>query len=133
MALTADDRVAITDLIHLHGLLADSGQLDRMGDLFTADVVYDVTDVGFGVLAGPAAIREAALALGDKNPVAHHVTNIVLEEIADGRVHAWSKGIAILGNGRCGSATYDDTVVRTDQGWRISRRTIRARRVPLTA
>lgn len=133
MALTADDRVAITDLICLHGLLVDSGQLDRMPELFTADVTYDVTDVGLGVLTGSAAIREAALALGDKNPVAHHVTNIVLDEVADGRVHAWSKGIAILANGRCGSATYDDTVVRTDQGWRISHRTIRARRVPLNA
>lgn len=133
MALTADDRTAISDLICLHGLLVDTGQLDRVRELFTADVVYDVTDVGLGTLTGPEAIREAALALGDKNPVAHHVTNIVLEETADGRVHAWSKGIAVLANGRCGSATYDDIVVRTDEGWRISHRTIRARRVPLTA
>ena len=42
-------------------------------------------------LVGLAAIREAALALGDANPVAHHVTNIVLRETADGVVHARSK------------------------------------------
>jgi SnoaL-like domain len=131
MTLTAEDRTAITDLINRHGHLTDSGELDRMHDLFTADAVYDVTDLGGGVLTGLATLRDAALALGEGNPVAHHVTNIVLTETADDLVHALSKGIGIKADGTVGSVTYGDTIARGDSGWRISHRIIRARRVPL--
>jgi hypothetical protein len=132
MTLTAEDRTAITDLINLHGHLTDSGEFDRMHELFTADVGYDVTDLGGGVVTGLATLRDAALALGQGNPIAHHVTNIVLTGVADDRVHALSKGIGINANGTIGSVTYEDTIVRGDSGWRISHRTVRARRVPLT-
>jgi SnoaL-like domain len=91
MALSVDDRVAITDLINQHGHLTDRGDFDGMSALFTEDVTYDVSDFGAGVLTGLAAAREAALALGNANPVAHHVTNTVLDERADGVVHALSK------------------------------------------
>ncbi|MGC4755385.1 nuclear transport factor 2 family protein [Micromonospora trifolii] len=132
MTLTAEDRAAVTDLINRHGHLTDSGEFDRMQELFTADAAYDVTDLGGGVLTGLAMLRDAALALGERNPVAHHVTNIVLTEVADDRVHALSKGIGINADGTIGSVTYEDTIVRGDSGWRISHRTVRARRVPLT-
>jgi 3-phenylpropionate/cinnamic acid dioxygenase small subunit len=132
MTLTAEDRTAITDLINRHGHLTDDGEFDRMHELFTADVAYDVTDLGGGVLTGLAALTDAALALGERNPVAHHVTNIVLTAVADDRVHALSKGIGINADGTIGSVTYEDTIVRGDNEWRISNRTVRARRVPLT-
>ncbi|MGC4810579.1 nuclear transport factor 2 family protein [Micromonospora sp. DT228] len=132
MTLTAEDRTAITDLINRHGHLTDSGEFDRMHELFTADVAYDVTDLGGGVLVGLEMLRDTALALGEGNPVAHHVTNIVLTELADDRVHVLSKGIGINADGSIGSVTYEDTIVRGDSGWRISHRTVRARRVPLT-
>ena len=83
MALTEQDRIDINDLIKLHGHLTDAGELDQAGELFTADVTYDLDDLGFGSLHGTAAIREAALALGDANPVGHHVTNIVITRIDD--------------------------------------------------
>ncbi|TDD47032.1 nuclear transport factor 2 family protein [Nonomuraea terrae] len=132
MALTVEDRLAITDLINRHGHLTDSGDLGALDELFVPDVIYDVTDLGGQVLAGLTAVREAALALGEANPVAHHVTNIVIIEMADGRVHAQSKGLGVKSDGTTGSVTYQDTVVRSDDGWRISHRTVRARRVPLT-
>jgi hypothetical protein len=133
MALSVADRQAITELIALHGHLVDGGELDRLGEVFTTNLVYDVTDVAaeFGVLRGIAAHRDAALALGDGNPLGHHVTNTVLTEQPDGTVTARSKAIAVLAGGRAGSATYQDTVVRTAAGWRISQRVIRGRRAPL--
>ncbi|MEV6924776.1 nuclear transport factor 2 family protein [Dactylosporangium sp. NPDC051485] len=131
MSLSHEDRVAITDLINRHGHLSDSGDLDGFAELFTADVAYDVTDLGGGVLSGVAAMREAALALGDRNPVAHHVTNIVLSPAADGVVHAVSKALGVRADGTVGSLTYTDTVVRGADGWRISHRIVRARKVPL--
>jgi hypothetical protein len=131
MALTAEDRTAIKELISLHGHLTDGGELDRMHELFAADVTYDVTDLGGGSIEGLAALREAALAMGESNPVGHHVTNIVLTELGDDQVRALSKGIGIKADGTCGSVTYEDTISHGDQGWRISRRKVLARRTPL--
>jgi ketosteroid isomerase-like protein len=131
MALAFEDHAAITELISMHGHLFDSGELDRLGELFTDDVVYDASDYGVGALEGIEAIRAAALELGERNPVAHHITNVVLTDLGDGRVHARSKGISVTTAGGAGSVTYEDTITRGEQGWRISRRELFARRIPL--
>lgn len=129
--LSYEDRIAITDLVNLHGHHADAGELDRMTELFTEDIVYDVTDVGFGVLQGRAALKKTALELGDGNPLGHHVTNVVITELPDGQVRVLSKAIAVKADGTSGSATYEDTAVRTSAGWRINHRRITGRRKPL--
>jgi hypothetical protein len=131
MALTDADRTVITELISLHGHLVDEGELGRLDEVFTDDVVYDITDLGGEVIGGLVALREAALAMGEANPVGHHVTNVILSPLADGRVRARSKGIGVTADGRCGSVTYEDTVSRSDRGWRIAHRRVLARRVPL--
>ncbi|MEV0641547.1 nuclear transport factor 2 family protein [Streptomyces sp. NPDC050619] len=131
MTLALEDRLAVTELIALHGHVVDEGELDRMAEVFTSDVVYDLSDFGQGQVTGLAALKEAALALGSANPVAHHVTNVVIEEVAGDRVRARSKGLGVKADGSCGSVTYEDTVVRIADGWRISHRRMLARRVPL--
>lgn len=131
MSLTLEDRLAITELLSTHGHLVDDGSLDRLAELFTPDVVYDLTDFGQQPLRGVAAIREAGWALGAANPVAHHVTNVVVTESPDGTARVRSKGLGINADGSCGSVSYDDTVVRTADGWRISHRRLTPRRVPL--
>jgi ketosteroid isomerase-like protein len=131
MTLTDQDRIDITNLINLHGHHVDAGELDRMCELFTPDVTYDVADFGLGTLRGTAALKEGALALGDANPVGHHVTNIVITPVDDHSARVWSKGIAIMAGGTAGSAVYEDIVTRQPDGWRISHRKISARRRPL--
>jgi 3-phenylpropionate/cinnamic acid dioxygenase small subunit len=131
MTLTVEDRLAIRELIALHGHLVDEGHLDRTAEVFTTDVVYDLSDYGQDVVTGLAALTDAALARGPANPVAHHVTNVVVTEEPDSRVHVRSKGLGVMADGTCGSVTYDDTLVRVDGGWRISYRKVSARRVPL--
>jgi ketosteroid isomerase-like protein len=131
MALTEQDRIDINDLINLHGHLTDAGELDQAGGLFTPDVVYDVNDLGFGTLHGTAVLREAALALGDANPVGHHVTNIVITRIDDRSARVQSKGIGIKADGTAGSVVYDDIVTRQPDGWKISHRKVTARRAAL--
>ena len=128
MTLSPGDRAEITELLARHGHLFDDGEFDRLDLLFTASVRYDVTAFGGGVLEGIEAIRAATLALGDRNPVGHHVTNVVLTEQADGSVRARSKGIGIYADGTAGSVTYEDEIVRTDDGWRIDARTVAPRR-----
>jgi hypothetical protein len=131
MTFTTGDRTAVTDLIALHGHLCDDGDLEGLRELFTPDVVYDVSDIGGHPIHGVTALINAAIALGEGNPVGHHVTNIVLTATTDDHVTARSKGIGITANGGCASVTYDDTIVRTSEGWRISHRIIRLRRTPL--
>jgi 3-phenylpropionate/cinnamic acid dioxygenase small subunit len=131
VVVTMEDRIAIMDLINEHGHRTDSGDFDGLAALFTENAVYDVSALGGGVLVGRVAFREAALALGDGNPVAHHVTNIVLREAADGEVRVRSKGFGVMADGSVGSVTYEDTVERTTVGWRIAHRTVRPRHTPL--
>jgi 3-phenylpropionate/cinnamic acid dioxygenase small subunit len=129
--INPEDRTAITDVLAMHGHLVDGGQLDRLGEVFTDDVLYDVTPIGAAPIHGLDALRAAARALGTRNPVGHHVTNVVLTRGADGTVEALSKGLGVNADGSCGSVTYEDLVVRTGAGWRIRRRTIIPRRSPL--
>jgi ketosteroid isomerase-like protein len=131
MALSEQDRFGINDLISLHGHLTDAGQLDHLSELFTPDVTYDLDDFGLGSLHGTAAMREAALALGDANPVGHHVTNIVITGIDDRSARVQSKGIGVKADGTAGSVSYDDIVTRQPDGWKISYRKVTARRAAL--
>jgi ketosteroid isomerase-like protein len=131
MALSEHDRIDINDLINLHGHLTDAGELDKAGELFTADVTYDLNDFGLGSLHGTAAIRDAALALGDANPVGHHVTNIVITEIDDRSARVQSKRIGVSADGTAGSVAYDDIVTRQPGGWKVSYRKVAARRAAL--
>lgn len=125
------DRVVLHELVARHGHLVDAGDFGRLADVFTPDVVYDVSDLGGGQLVGLQALTEAALALGDANPVAHHVTDVVVTELEARSARLMSKGLGVTADGRVGSVTYEDDVVRTDAGWRIRRRLVRARRRPL--
>lgn len=93
--------------------------------------LYDVTDLGGTVLRGRAELRAAADALGDANPVGHHVTNTVLTEVGDDRVRAVSTFIGVRADGTCGTGTYEDTLARGDHGRRITRRRILGGRAPL--
>jgi ketosteroid isomerase-like protein len=132
MELPQQDRTDINDLINLHGHLTDAGKLDEAGELFTSDVTYDLSDFGLGPLHGTAAVREAALALGDANPVGHHVTNIVIIPVDARSARVQSKGIGIQADGTAGSVVYDDIVARQPGGgWKISYRKVTARRAAL--
>lgn len=82
-----------------------------MDELFTADIVYDVTEVGLG-----PEIRRAALELGDGNPLAHHVTNTIIIEVAEDYVQTRCKAVVVLTGCRCGTATYIDTLRRDSAG-----------------
>jgi ketosteroid isomerase-like protein len=131
MALSERDRTDISNLINLHGHLTDSGELDQAGELFTPDATCDLDDFGLGSLHGPAAIRAAALVLGQANPVGHHVTNVVITPVGDHSARVQSKGIGIKADGTAGSVTYDDIVTRQHGGWKISYRKVTARRAAL--
>ncbi len=131
MTLDAEDHQAIGEIVSWHGHLFDGGHLDRFGEIFTPDVVYDMSALGVGTFTGIEAIGNAARQLGPGNPLAHHVTNVVITGEGDGPVTALSKGLVIMADGTFASVTHRDTLRRHDGGWRISRRVISPQRTPL--
>ena len=118
-------------MLALHGHLMDAGDFDRLDEVFTQDFVYDLQAFGFGALEGADALIEASRALGDDNPVGHHVTNALVIDGRDDQAMARSKGIGIMADGSSGSVVYEDLLRRTSAGWRIARRTVVQRRRPL--
>src|SRR5215213_3731778 len=53
--ISLEDRIAITELIALHGHLVDDGQLDQLNRVFAEDVTHDLTAFGLGIHQGLAA------------------------------------------------------------------------------
>lgn len=128
---TPADHQAIDRTLGLAGHIVDRGELDRLGEAFTSDAVYDLSDVGAGTFEGIEAIKNGALALGADNPIAHHITNIVISSQEEDVVTAQSKGLILMADGSVASVTHLDTLRRAEGGWRISRRVILAQRAPL--
>jgi hypothetical protein len=122
--LSTEDRLAIHELIALHGHLADDRRPEDLGLLLSPDAVYDIEDYGLGTVTGLPAIRDLFTARPGQQPQGHHVTNIVVTEYPDGTVRARSKGLAVMADGGTGTVTYDDALVRTGAGWRIARRKV---------
>jgi SnoaL-like domain len=132
MAFSVEDRLLVHELLALHGHLSDTGAFDRMHEVFAPEIVYDLGDFGLGTLHGLDALRDAALANPDRNPVGHHTTNVVITPVADDTVEVQSKGIGLLADGTGYSVVYHDVVHRRPEGWRVARRRVVARRKPLT-
>lgn len=124
--LSTDDRHEIDDVLALHGHLFDRGHLDRLHEIFTPEVVYDLSDAGVGTFEGIDAVRAAAIRLGDDNPLAHHVTNVVIAEQTADEVTVHSKGLVIMADGTLSGVDHRDTLRRHDGHWRISRRVVTA-------
>ena len=86
--LHAENRLALSEILSLPGHLFDGGHLDRLGEIFAPDVCYDMSALGVGTFEGIEAIQSAALQLGVRNPIAYHLTNVVITGEGDGPVAA---------------------------------------------
>lgn len=130
--ITAEDRLAIQEVIALHGHVADDRDWDRLGDLFTDDVVLDLEDFGYGTLHGLQAIKDLSRASQDDKtqPLGHHATNVIIIGQDSEGVRARSKALAVAAEGTAGTAVYEDLFQRGANGWRISRRKVVARKAP---
>jgi hypothetical protein len=126
MSLTTADRLAIHELVSLHGHLADDRRSDDLGLLLTSDASYDVTAYGLGIVRGLDALIELFSSAPGDQPVGHHVTNVVVtaDPDLDNRARVRSKGLSVMADGRAGSVVYEDEVVRTTNGWRVSARVV---------
>jgi hypothetical protein len=75
--LTAEDRLAIHELLALYGHVIDERQFSRVDELFTPDARYDVSDFGQGVHHGPEAIA----ALSRQAPMLRPPSTVTTEPV----------------------------------------------------
>jgi hypothetical protein len=125
------DRIDVGETLARYGHVVDTGELDRLTEVFTADATYDMSAVGLPVMHGVDALRAGALRLGSENPVAHHLTDVVVVSSTADEAVVDSKGLMLTIEGTLRSVTHRDVVRRTVDGWRIVSRTITPQARPL--
>lgn len=116
------DEFAIHRLIALYGHVVDAKAWERLGEIFTEDVVFDSTAFGSRLRRNLDELRDDWSDPATRHPLAHHGTNVVIDANGDGTVTILSKGLGLRPGGKIGSVTYTDLARRTAAGWRISRR-----------
>jgi hypothetical protein len=129
--MNVQDRLDIAETLARYGHVVDRGELDRLDSVFTTDVRYDMSAVGLPVMVGVDALRAGALRLGPQNPVAHHVTDVMVLEADEDEAVVQSKGLMLTVEGTIRTVTHDDVLHRTAAGWRIASRTISPQTAPL--
>ncbi|CAB4364128.1 unannotated protein [freshwater metagenome] len=116
--LSLDDRLAIHELAARYGNVIDARDWNRLDRVFSVDGTFETH--GFGPptrCEGREAIR-TMLEFSTGHPVAHHVTNVELDE-TDGQTTLFFKVIGPGPKGRVGSVDYMDIVRHEPEGWRI--------------
>jgi hypothetical protein len=125
--LDTADQLAIHRLIALYGHIVDERQFSRVGELFTDDVRYDMTDFGADVLVGASAVVDYWSLPTTRHPLVHLTTNVVIDVDPDGTVRVASKGVGIGYGGKAGSVTYLDVLRKIDGRWLMAERICRLR------
>jgi enoyl-CoA hydratase len=122
------DETAIERLLFEYCRCADANDPDGLARCFTEDCV---ARYGPGPPSiGAAARREQAVRdLGLFSATSHHLSNIEIEHLDDGRarvesaLYAWHRPLGGAGSWHLW-ARYQDVVIRTSRGWRIAERTL---------
>ncbi len=124
--LGVEDRLELHEIAAHYGDLIDNRDWEGLASVFTADAVFDATDLGMPLLESLDAIRKY-MDQSPNHPLGHHITNIYVESDGD-EVILRSRIIAAGHRGRVSSASYRDRVVKTAHGWRIRHRVCTLRR-----
>jgi ketosteroid isomerase-like protein len=122
--LPADDRLAVHELLALHGHLADGRRAADLDLLFTKDASYDLEHFGMGTVRGIDKLRALFEQRRGDQPDGHHVTNVIVTSAGEGTVRVRSKGLGVMPAGTTSTVVYDDELVKTPVGWRIARRKV---------
>ena len=122
MTLDANDRAEVATLVAKYNRAFDNSQVEDFVDTFTPDGMFVSKD---GTIAkGHDGIRDWFL--NREHITVHVTTDPTLEEGDDGLIHHRCTIMVFRRRGdgfTLGSlGEYDDTVERTDAGWRFSRR-----------
>jgi len=117
--VAAADASEIIELLARYAHVVDNREWHQAKTVFRADVQlgrFPVISSGLENLE--ALVGSAAATHG------HNSTDVILEARPDGTVRAWSKFYIVRSDGTVGSGDYQDTLVKTSDGWRIVERDV---------
>ena len=126
MELSVADRLDLYEIPGRYGDAIDDRDWDRLRTIFTSDAVFDLTGVGSRRLVG---VDEIVTFMEDEaqHPRTHMMTNIYADATATGAELRF-RIVALLGQGKTGTASYYDQVIKTPDGWRVQHRETTLRR-----
>jgi len=121
------DIIAIQRLAIFYAHCADSKRFREQSELFTADGVWDASEVMLGRHQGPAAIEKVYTELGAHQAArsAHLILNHLIDidgDRATGILYNSSETHMLNGSLRFGVTLVKDTYARTDDGWKFEYR-----------
>ena len=130
-ALSAEDMIEIQSLYTRYNWLLDTGDAEGWAATFTPDGVFAIEDQGAaGINAGHDAIVKFATGfhatLGAH--VKHWNTNLMITPSATGaagQVYLVLVDFATKPASLLASSTYSDELIKTKQGWRFTKRTVK--------
>lgn len=118
-----DDIEALRRLTHDYAWCVDTFNLDGLVELFTEDAVFDGTPTGVAYMGGATAIRDFFQAQFAMTTHMLHVASNQRFDIdgdsARGTVYYIAQARTKDGGDAVGRGYYEDTYVRTAEGWRI--------------
>lgn len=139
--LSADDQIAIRDVISHYAWALDTGDVERFVACFASDgvLIWDAFEEPLR-FDGEAALRHFAQFIRDQPASAgrqHHVTNVIVTA-CEGGARACSYGAVALRQGDGPHSLhvmgyYEDNFRKEDGHWRISERVIRDWSGPILA
>jgi hypothetical protein len=122
MALTAEDRLDIHDVLVRYGFVVDDRDWAGFAGVFTPDAVIDFgSDDPPTGLAPIVGVEEIVRQYRDilTHPLQHIIINHVMDPVSDDEVVVRSKALFPVPDNRVFEGLYRDVVVRTPAGWRI--------------
>ena len=115
----AETYAEVVDVLSRHALLVDN-RIDQREGAAEAYATAYLPAPAQAMLGGLGAVYDVP----GRVPFPHHTTDVAVHRVDDSTLRVWSKFFTIRGDGTAGSGDYQDTLVRTASGWRISERAV---------
>ena len=120
--MSPGDFVELQQLLSRYCHIVDTKAWNQLDQIFAADASVTVVDV-YPRTTGIDELR--ALYARMNHPVAHTSSSVIVVESNGSTARLASKWVTVRAEGLAGTGVYEDVVVRTPAGWRISERVAR--------
>ena len=135
--MSIEDKFAIKDLNLRFAAHIDCGDVDAWVATFTAEGIFDLREINYGLHMGHDQIRaHGHNTVTGPAQVVHLMFNHLLSELTDdkaiGTVSGLAEGVSPTGGRYRLHVTYEDEYTKVAGDWKFSRRIVRQRLPPET-
>jgi len=126
--VSPEDFVELQQLLSRYCHIVDAKAWDQLDRIFAADASVTVEGV-YPTTSGIDGLRSLYARMN--HPVAHTSSSLIVVESGPATARLASKWVTVRAEGLAGTGVYEDVVVRTANGWRISERVARPAVAPV--